>query len=547
MFCNRTSLIILCLFVNANAWAQLENQIDPLFADFQNTPGAAIGVYQNGKLTFSKGYGLANLDYSIPISPNTIFDIGSVSKQFTAACIFLLEEQGKLSIDDPIQKFLPEIPIYNGDIVTIRNLINHTSGLRDYVEILDYASIPFDNVFTEEMGLAMMARQKEPNFKPGEKFMYNNGGYLLLAIIVRRASGKSIGEFAKANIFEPLAMSHSFILENPNRIIKNLATGYIKKGDGTFEKQHHLNFAIGGDGQVYTSVENLLEWDNNFYSQKIGGPNFLKRMHERGILNNRDTLPYAGGLFIDNYKGHKLVQHGGAWGGFRAIILRLPDLHASVVVLANYPGAMVNIKAYQILDLLIKPVESKEKNKPKTIAVRVAPKKLAGYTGIFEIIGQPHKRFTCALEGDSLVIEQLWNYDKFKLVPLSTSTFHRNGFPEIQFVFDPITQLPIVNNQLETLQTKKVHAFNISANTNLTGYDGEYFSAEVNATYTIVEKAGQLIVSQHEKVIATLYQVSSDVFGANQLGYEFQREAGVISGFLLHDRRIRNLKFQKVK
>ncbi|MEQ9165011.1 MAG: serine hydrolase domain-containing protein, partial [Fulvivirga sp.] len=300
-----------CIIVHLG-FCQVELICDKQFEPFAETPGAMVAVYKDGEISFSKGYGMANLNYNTPITTKTVFDIGSVSKQFTAACIFLLEQQGKLSIDDPIQKWLPEMPTYNNDIIKIRNLINHNSGLRDYVEIVGYAGKPFNNLFTEEMGLDIMARQQEPNFKPGEKFMYNNGGYLLLAIIVRRASGMSIGEYAQAQIFEPLGMTSTFILENPNRIIKNGATGYNRLKDGKIEELHYKNVAIGGDGQVYTTIEDLLLWDNNFYNPKVGGKTLLNSMHQRGLLNSGDTLTYAGGLFIETYKGHRLVQHTGA-------------------------------------------------------------------------------------------------------------------------------------------------------------------------------------------------------------------------------------------
>ena len=191
----------------------MEKDIPTLFQELENQPGGIIGVFKKGKIDFFKAYGLANLDYDIPITSKTVFDVGSVSKQFTAACVFLLEQQGKLSIDDPIQKYLPEMPIFRNETVTIRNLLNHTSGLRDYVEINAYAGVPFENIFTEEMGLDIMTRQQDRNFPPGQQFMYNNGGYLLLAIIIRRVTGESIGKFAQKHLFEPLDMKSSFILE----------------------------------------------------------------------------------------------------------------------------------------------------------------------------------------------------------------------------------------------------------------------------------------------------------------------------------------------
>ena len=174
---------LIFIVFSSTAYTQIDKNIDEIYKGFTDSPGAAVAIYEDGSVTFRKGYGIANMDHKIPIQSNTVFDTGSISKQFTAACIFLLEQQGKLSIDDPIQKFLPEMPQYNGEVVSIRNLINHTSGLRDYVEIMVYAGNSFNNIFTEEMGLDIMSRQMESNFTPGEKFMYNNGGYLLLSLI----------------------------------------------------------------------------------------------------------------------------------------------------------------------------------------------------------------------------------------------------------------------------------------------------------------------------------------------------------------------------
>ena len=344
-------------------FAQLEKEAADLFEERENRPGGIIGIFEDGKIKFQKAYGLANLDYDIPIRSKTVFDVGSIGKQFTATCIFLLEQQGKLSIDDPIQKYLPEMPVFNEEIVTIRHLINHTSGLRDYVEISAYAGTPFENIFTEEMGLDIMTRQKERNFPPGQQFMYNNGGYLLLAIIVRRASGVSIGTFAQEHIFQPLGMESSFILENPNRIVKNSATGYTPLTDSTYQKKHFYNIALGGDGQVYTTFEDLLLWDNNFYDHKLGGKALFDRQHERGILINGDTIEYAGGLFIQENKGQRVVQHTGSWGGFRAVLWRLPSLKKTLVVLANTPDFLNGPNFFGLLDLMIPKEETKQKVK----------------------------------------------------------------------------------------------------------------------------------------------------------------------------------------
>ncbi|MFM7858280.1 MAG: serine hydrolase domain-containing protein, partial [Flammeovirgaceae bacterium] len=441
--------------------------IDELFQEYANTPGVAVAVYEKGKISFSKGYGLANLDYTIPITPQTVFDVGSMSKQFTATCIFLLEQQGKLSIDDPIQKFVPEIPLYNGDRITIRHLLNHTSGLRDYVEIMGYAGTPFENIFTEQMGLDIMARQKEANFRPGEKFMYNNGGYMLLAIIVRRASGMSIGEFASKNIFDPLGMKHTFILEDPDKVVPNSATGYIKRKDGQFAKKHFYNFAIGGDGQVYTTVEDLLRWDNNFYDHQLGGNELQNRLHEQGILNNGDTISYAGGLFIEKYKGQRVVQHSGSWGGFRSMLYRLPDLHTSLVTLANYPGTMLPTKVPKIVDELLPPSSSQKtssQTSPTNKAVKISVKKLSPWVGEYEAVGQEQKHFVVSLDRDTLRVLHRWNNEKFSLVPETKTVFSRKDVPVIKFVFDELKPSQMqVRDRLETFTATRVQSFDAAA------------------------------------------------------------------------------------
>ncbi len=537
--------------VNSSLLAQPAKLIDELFQEYNTTPGLVVAIYENGKISFIKGYGLANLDYNIPITAQTVFDVGSMSKQFTASCIFLLEQQGKLSMDDPIQKFLPEIPVFSGDRVTIRHLINHTSGLRDYVEIMSYAGIPFSNVFTESMGLDIMARQKEANFRPGEKFMYNNGGYMLLAIIVRRASGMSIGEFAEKNIFNPLGMQHTFILEDPDRIVPNSATGYIKRQDGHFVKQHFYNFAIGGDGQLYTTAEDLLRWDDNFYNYTVGGKDLQKRLHERGILNNGDTISYAGGLFIEKYKGQRVVQHSGSWGGFRAMLYRLPDLHTSVVMLANYPGTMLPAKFPKIVDALLPGSATHTSVASAALpkkAPRISARKFGQWTGEYEAVGQEHKHFLVSLDRDTLYVRQQWNNEVFSLIAVTPTLFSRKDIPVIQFAFDETKPGQMeVHDRLETFMTTRVQSFDITTVKDVSEYAGEYFSEEVNATYILKSEGAQLSYSiKGESKSKKLVMVRPDVFGVSGMGFIFQRTpSGGIDGFSLQDRRIRNLSFKK--
>ena len=327
-------------------------EIDEIFAAFRDGPGCALGVIRDGALVFARGYGYANLDHDVPISSTTIFDIGSTSKQFTAAAIVLLAQRDELSLDQDVRDFIPELHEYD-EPITVRHLIHHTSGVRDYLTLMRLSGMSFENVFQEDDGVELLARQRELNFGPNTDHLYSNSGYLLLAVIVRRVSGMSIGEFLEQEVFGPLGMKHTFVYEDRFRVVKRRATGYAPDGEGGFGIEHFFNFELGGDGQVYTSVEDLLLWDSNFYDPIVGGPKFLQQMHTRGVLENGDTLTYAFGLGIREYRGLPSVSHGGAWGGFRAELIRFPEPRFSVVCLCNVGNANAGGLARRVADLYL--------------------------------------------------------------------------------------------------------------------------------------------------------------------------------------------------
>jgi len=241
--------------------------VDEIFVDLTKagSPGCALGVYRDGKMVYSKGYGLANLEQNVPITPQSVFDIGSTSKQFTAASILLLEKQGKLSINDDVRKYIPELPEY-GQKVTILHLLNHTSGLRDYLTLMDLAGMHIDGVTTDEDALQIISRQKALNFAPGSDWLYSNTGFFLLSVIVKRVSEKTLREFAGENIFTPLAMTHTQFRDDHTSLIADRALAYDAKEKSAGYRLNVSYFEQTGDGAVHTSVEDLLKWDENFYS-----------------------------------------------------------------------------------------------------------------------------------------------------------------------------------------------------------------------------------------------------------------------------------------
>ena len=380
----------LCAAKGSGADDKKTAAVDEVFSDLTKagSPGCALGVYRDGKIVYSKGYGLANLEENVPITPQSVFDIGSTSKQFTAASILLLEKQGKLSVNDDVRKYIPELPDY-GQKITILHLLNHTSGLRDYLTLMELAGINTDSVTTDEDALKMIARQKALNFAPGSDWLYSNTGFFLLSVIVKRVSGKTLREFAAEDIFMPLEMTHTQFRDDHTSLIANRAMAYDAKEKGGGYSLDVSYFEQTGDGAVHTSVEDLLKWDENFYSGQIGGKDFLSEIQEQGKLNSGKVLDYAKGLFIADYRGLHTVSHGGSWGGYRAELLRFPEQHFSVACLCNLGSASPSNRAHRVADIylasLMKPREEKKKeskdDEQQKTEIRLTEERLRDYAG----------------------------------------------------------------------------------------------------------------------------------------------------------------------
>jgi CubicO group peptidase (beta-lactamase class C family) len=327
-------------------------RIDGVFARYSaDAPGCALGVFQNGRISLAKGYGLANVEYGVPITPQTPFIMGSVSKQFTAATIALLVEQGRISLDDDVRKYVPELPDY-GKRVTIDNLVHHTSGIRDFWALYEAAGTRLDDGYTVDDILTLAARQKHLNFDPGAEYNYSNTGYVLLGVIVQRVTGKSLRQFAAEQIFAPLGMSVSHFHDDHNQPVRGRAFAYSPASGGGW-RINVWNNDIVGQGGLMTTVEELQKWDENFYTGKVGGQRFLARQLERGKLNNGTTLTYAFGLEVTSYRGLPLVEHSGSTGGYRTDITRFPSLHTSVVTICNVSNADAVTLAHRVADVVI--------------------------------------------------------------------------------------------------------------------------------------------------------------------------------------------------
>ena len=368
--------------------------VDSIFApwDKPDSPGCALAVARNGSLVYSRGYGYANLDYDIPVTPQTVFDVASVTKQFVAAVANMLALEGKLSLDDDARKWLPELPEYDSPI-TLRHLIFHTGGLRDYLNLFPLAGAGDYYSASREQLLAMMSRQRAPVFAPGERYEYSNTGYMLLAHALERAAGKSIGELARERIFEPLGMEGSRMYENREEIIPRRATGYHRDDDGSLRIVHNYNFEVAGDGQLYTTVEDLLLWDD--YLHGADKPAIHESMLTEGTLNNGEPIGYAHGITPGEYRGLRTVGHGGHSWGFLTELRRYvePALAIAVSCNAEYgdPGELARRVADHYLADRLGPVESADEEDDDTDeadedsppAPSLSPAELAAFTGSF--------------------------------------------------------------------------------------------------------------------------------------------------------------------
>ena len=340
----RTRLIgkisILLVLTVLGIGAAPDPRVDAIFARWNKpaSPGCALAVMRDGEIVYERGYGMADLDHDIPLTPESVFHVASVSKQFTAASIALLAQEGKLSLDDEARKYVAELPRFPHP-VTIRQLVHHTSGLRDQWSLLGLAGWRYSlDLITDQDVLDMVSRQKALNFEPGSRFLYCNTGYTLLAQIVRRISRQSFREFTSKRLFEPLGMASTHFRDDHAEIVKNQAYGYEPAGEGRY-KLSVTNFDTVGATSLLTTAGDLAKWDENFYTTRIGGAALIEQLQQPGRLSDGESLDYAFGLRIGRYRGLRTVDHSGSDAGYRAHLVRFPDQHFSVACLCNSADA----------------------------------------------------------------------------------------------------------------------------------------------------------------------------------------------------------------
>ena len=353
-------ILVIILLVPADAVSAfqktpdaLADRVDQLFAELSrnNSPGTAVLVVRDGKVLLRRGYGMANLEHQSPITPETVFDIASVSKQFAGMAVSVLIEQGKISLQDDIRKYIPELPDF-GHTITIDHLVHHTSGIRDWPGTLALAGWRMDDIISFDQILTMAFNQQDLNFKPGAEYSYSNTGFNLLAELVKRVTGKTFREWTEENIFKPLGMKNTHFHDDHTELVANKAYGYARDRNGKFYAVPNGLTALGSSS-LYTTIDDLSKWVMNFENPKVGGKQVLERMLTRGVLNDGKQIAYAFGLNIGQYRGLKTISHGGSWASFRTYLIHFPEQRFSVVVLINYSPSNSSRAAYNVVDIYL--------------------------------------------------------------------------------------------------------------------------------------------------------------------------------------------------
>jgi CubicO group peptidase (beta-lactamase class C family) len=532
-------------------------RLDAMFAEYAKpgSPGCAFALYERGRVLYAKGYGLASIEHGVAIDPSrTVFDIGSTSKQFTAASILLLAADGKLALDDSVRKYVPELPGYF-DEVTLDQLLRHTGGVRDYIGLLMLGGINVEDHTTDADALRAIARQRALDFVPGSEHSYSNSGYFLLSLVVKKASGKSLREFAQERIFTPLGMQQTRYLDNHTQVTAHRATSYEPGPDGTWVLSTSA-WEQTGDGGVQTTVLDLARWDANFHDPKVGGSALIEQLQQVGTLTDGEPITYARGLMIDDYRGLRAVSHGGSWMGFRAELLRFPGPGIAAAALCNVGSSQPWALVRAVADLVL---EDQLQAAPEAAAEPAnadATTEATAESPQFE-----HDHYTGTYYGpDEALLRRIENRDgklwyvrdggqdselayegdnRFRMLEVPVPAF-------LQFVQDKDGQRRMT---LEMgAQHTEMHAvapFAPDADA-LLAFAGEYESAELDTRWRLAVDGEQLFLHPRRGDALPLSPAFADAFTGSGL-LRFQRnDAGGITGFEVNIGRARGIGFRRL-
>jgi CubicO group peptidase (beta-lactamase class C family) len=520
----------------------IARRVDRVFARFDraDSPGCAVGIGRGGSVLYTHAYGSANLEYEVPLTAASVFESGSVAKQFTAAAIVLLAQQGKLTLEDDIRKYLPEVPDF-GETIRIRHLLNHTSGLRDQWALLGIEGRgPGTQVHSPATTLDLVVHQKALNFSPGTDYLYSNTGYTLLGVIVQRVSGQTLDAFTQAQLFRPLGMTQTRWRDDFTAIVKGRATAYSGAADRGFRTD--MSFTnIVGNGGLLTTVGDLLKWNENFVNPTVGGRALVDSMQTRAVLRNGRRLTYALGLDVDNYDGVAEVSHGGSTAGYRTFLARFPEQRVSIAVLCNLASANPAALAHQVADVVLtKPARAVQSGVTNPATLTAA--QLERWAGSY-VEKRTEQVLRFATRDGKLVNA---NASEADFTPVSPDRFRGRGMDLVFGGTAPHRSLLVVRQDGDTAVMSEVQPVNVSV-TRLADYVGTYASDELDVKLTIALVNGQLVLRRRPADEGQLRPLYEDSFDGLVGAMRFSRDAnGRVTGFGIFNGRARNVRFNKV-
>lgn len=490
-------------------------RIDNLYTKWNaaNSPGCAIGIVRSDSLIYAKGYGMANLEYDIPNTPATIFPVASIAKQFTAWSILLLERQGKLHLDDDIRKHLVWLPDFK-EKITIRNLLNHTGGMRDHMKLLalNGTNVITGDVITQEQAIKIISKQQALNFNPGEKFRYSNSGYSVLSEIIRSVSGLSLRKFTDSAIFKPLGMTNTHFHDDYTEIDHNRAYQYERKDSAHFKNSISNNSVVGSQG-LYSNINDISKWMMNFYAHKTGDPQMIDSLTKNGKLNNGRKLMYANGIVADTYRGWRQYSHEGMDVGARAYITVLPDLKMGFIVFGNLAEINAPAMANKMADFFIRDTIQNKGNEAlrnKDGLAEIAKDSLSLKKFLGHYFGDDGMPISFDFKDGKLYYHRLTNSGT--LIKESKDTFAIINNPVVKFVFSINAKDTIVDiiQADRVFHLKKYIKETPPDDRMLQTYAGDYYCPELGCNYGIVLKDHQLILTNNKYNDTKLVWIKKD-------------------------------------
>ena len=536
-----------CTSQNPISTNQLHQKIDSIFVgiDLSVTPGSAILVVKDGNILLNKGYGLANLEHNIPITPSSVFDLASLSKQFTGFAISSLIQQGKISLEDDIRQYIPEFPDF-GYTITIGHLLYHTSGLRDWTRTLTLAGMSHEDVISFEQILRMAFNQKELNFVPGSQQSYSNTGYNILAELVQRVTGKSFSTWTNENIFLPLNMTNTQFLDDHTKIIYNRANGYYKDDNGLFHINPN-NLTALGSSSLYSTTTDLAKWMNCLANPSKEMKIIVGQMYQQGKLNDGEEISYAFGLDIGGFRNTKWISHSGSWASFSTYLVLLPEYNLSIVVLNNHQSSAYNI-ARKIASLYVPELQMEKNSEEQNISkpVEVSLETLDDFVGTYKFgIGW---YVSITRQGNKLWT-QATNEGIFPMTAESDTTFRVAAYGGRTMTFYRDASGKVIHMEYAgEMRPKEESLFDPK---NINQYLGEYFSEELGTIYHVISEKNQLKLNHFRYGNLSLSPVWNDDFlGSRRFinSIEFYRDKNDdVIGFYASNKRARYQWFKKIK